>query len=454
MLLRNQYVKVIKILLSNNLTNKIFKNSSWLVIEKIINMFIGVFVTAIIARYFGPELFGQFNYAFALVTLFTAFSTLGLETLTVKTIVDKEYDEGRILCTSLFLRVFGGIILTIIAAIVIKIIEPNERNLHLLVLIMSFTMVVKSFEVIEYWIQAYQKSKISSLIRIYVYILTALLKIIVVIFSGNLFHLSLIYVIDGAVTGLALIIAYFKIRHDAAKWKLDMGYAKNILSKSWYLILSGLMITLYMRIDQVMLGAMMQDKAENGVFSAAVRIAEMWYFVPLAIITSFKPVILNTKKVDEVSYLRSIQLLYNIVTWLSIGFGVLVVLISKPVIKVLYGAEFSDAASILSISIWAGTFAMLGTARSIWLISEGLQRYTMVYTFGGLVVNIVLNYILIPHFGAHGAAIATLAAQITANVIMLSFFKNTRVSTVMILRSFISLPIIRKSKLLGNSTKL
>lgn len=433
----NQCAKSIKSLFANEAANKIIKNSGWLVSDKVFNMVIGVFVTAVIARYFGPEIYGQFNYALAFVSLFTALSTLGLETLTVKAIVNKDYDEGTILCTSFLLRVLGGIILTIVASLIITLIEPNKRNLHFLVIVMSFTMIVKSFEVIEYWIQAYQKSKISSIIRISVYVIIAVLKIVLVLSNGNVLQLALIYVIDASIAGAALMIAYFKIRQDQSHWKLSLDYAKSILSQSWYLVLSGLMITLYMRIDQVMLGAMMPTEVELGVFSAAVRIAEMWYFVPMAVITSFKPVIMTKKKMDEKNYLESVQFLYRIVAWMGIGFGVGTSLFSKVIIKMLYGADYLEAANILSISVWAGTFAMLGCARSVWLVCEGLQKYTMLYTFGGLLVNVIFNYLMIPHFGAYGAAVATLASQFTANIIVLFLFQETRISSIMILKSFL-----------------
>ncbi|WP_282938858.1 flippase [Paenibacillus sp. RC67] len=433
--IRKRHLEKYRSLLSNDIANKIMQNSTWLISDKVVNLITGVIVTAAIARYFGPDLFGQFNYALALVTLFTAFSALGLETLTVKNLVNKEYDEGTILCTSLVLRVIGGIVLTIIAAIAIKIIEPANVNLHIIVYILSFTMVVRSMEVIEYWIQAHQRSKVSSIIRISVYIITAILKLMVVVFGGSLVHFSLVYVVDVAITGLALIIVYFKIRQDRTHWILNFSYAREIMSKSWSLILSGLMVTLYMRVDQVMLGSMLPDKAELGVFSAAVRIAEMWYFVPMAVIVSFKPIIIKNKNVDQQSYLKSVQLLYTIVAWMSIGFGLIILLLSKPIIKVLFGADYLSAASILVISVWAGTFAMLGSARSIWLICEGLQKFTITYTLGGLVVNILLNILLIPQYGAYGAAIATLASQLTANVVVLAFFKKTRKSSIMILKS-------------------
>jgi O-antigen/teichoic acid export membrane protein len=434
--IKQKFIRLMGLIRSNEVVNKTLKNSGWLVGERIFTMVLGIFVIAVVARYFGPENFGQFNYAMAFVALFTALSTLGLETLTVKSIVDKDYDEGTILCTSLFLRVFGGIVLAIIAVIIIRLIEPKDQNLHVLVLIMSFIMVLKSMEVIEYWIQAFQKAKVSSIIRMSVYVITAVLKIILVIFKGNLIHYALIYMIDAVIVGSALMISYYKIRDDISPWKFSLKYAKSILSQSWYLILSGLMVTLYMRMDQVMLGSMLPAKTELGVYSAAVQIAELWYFVPMAIITSFKPVIMNKKKISENSYVKSVQLLYTIVAWIGIGFSVFILLFSKLIVNILYGAEFLKSASILSVSIWAGTFAMLGSARGVWLICEGLQKYSMAYIGIGSITNLILNYLLIPTLGGYGAAVATLASQIIVALIAPSFFKETRVSSIMMLKAF------------------
>ena len=436
MKIKEQYIEAKKIIFENEVANRTIKNSGWLVGEKVFTMFIGVIVIAFVARYFGPEKYGQFNYAMAFVALFTALSTLGLDTLTVKSIIDKDYDEGTILCTSLFLRVFGGIVITIIAIITIRLIEPDDGNLHILVLIMSFTMVLKSLEVIEYWIEAYQRAKILSIIRISAYVMSAGLKLTLVFLKGNLVHYALIYMIDTIIIGTALIIAYFRNREIRTKWNFNFRYAKNILSQSWYLILSGLMVTLYMRIDQLMLGSMMPTKVELGVYSAAVQIAAMWYFVPMAIITSFTPVIMNKKNISEKSYMKSVQILYTIVAWIGIGFSVFILLFSKLIVNILYGAEFLKSASILSISIWAGTFAILGSARGAWLICEGLQKYSMVYIGAGAIINVILNYLLIPISGGYGAAVATLASQVTVVLIAPSFFKETRVSSIMILKAF------------------
>ena len=441
---KENIAKIKSNVLNSEVAVKVIKNSSWLVGDKVFTMIIGVFVTAFVARYFGPESYGQFNYALSFVTLFTALSTLGLETLTVKAIVDKEHDEGTILCTSLVLRVIGGVILTIIAVTLIRLIEPNESNTHILVTILSLTMVFKALEVIEYWIQAHQRAKISSVVRIMAYVIIAGFKIGMVLLGGNLIHFALIHMLNVIIVGIGLIIAYFRNREEKFKWKVDISYAKSILSQSWYLILSGLMVTLYMQIDKVMLGSLMPSKVEVGVYSAAASIASMWYFVPMAIITSFKPVIMSKKKINEESYLKSVQLLYTIIAWLGICFGIFVLIFSNPIVKILYGAEYQKASSILSVSIWAGTFAMLGSARGVWTVTEGLQRYNMFYVGAGAIINIILNYLLIPTAGGYGAAVATLMSQVTVAIIAPLFIKQTRISAIMMLKAFKLEGLIKK----------
>lgn len=423
-------------LLANSTASRIIRNSSWLISDKIFTMVIGVFVTAIVARYFGPDRYGIFNYALSLVTLFTAFSTLGMETLTVKGILDKKYDEGTILCTSLVLRVVGGIILTVFSLITISILDPGNKLLLILVFILSISMIFKAPEVIEYWIQAYQRAKISSIVRMVSYVITSVLKIVLVVLGGTLIHFSMIHTFGVVFVGFGLLFAYFLKRKGSSKWRFDFGYAKSILSQSWYLIISGLMVTLYMQIDKIMLGSLMPTKTEVGIYSAATSIAQMWYFVPMAIITSYKPVIMAKKNEgDDRGYLDSVQNLYTIVAWTGILFGIIMLVFSRLIVSILYGPEFEKAANILSVSIWAGTFAMLGSARSsAWLICENLQKYSIFIIGVGLIINVVLNYLLIPPLLGFGAAFATLITQISVALIAPLFIKSMRVSSLMMIK--------------------
>lgn len=420
--------------MEKNITLKnIFGNSMWQIGEKIISMIFSVFVTSIVARYLGTEDYGFVNYIISIVMLFTTFSTLGMEKITIKDIIEKEESEEKILGTSFYIRLIGGIVLIFISQITIYILDEQNMIAQLLGLIMGLCMIFRAYEVIEYYLQSQMKLKTISIIRFCSTILVAILRILVVLFDWGIVGFTATYLFDAIIVAMLLKIWYKKRKK--LKFKFSLEYAKRILSKCWYVAISGLMVTLYMRIDQVMLGSMLDNKTENGIYSAAVRIAEIWYFVPTAIISAFQPAIVMKKKYSEEQYEKSMQRLYDIVAIVGIVFGILITLFGDIAVQILYGEEYKGATSILKISVWAGLFATLGTARSVWLVNENLQKYSLIYTSVGCVTNIVLNYFLIPKIGARGAAFATLIAQFVTNVLALVPFKKTRKSSAMILKS-------------------
>lgn len=444
--IKNKWTRIKNKIFQSETAKKVLSNSSWRVGNRAFTMVVGMFVVAIVARYFGAEKYGQFNYALSFVALFSALAGLGFTNLAVKSLIDKEYDEGTVLCTTFYLRVVAGLILSLFAFIAIRLVEPEEKVTHILVLVMSFTTVLRSLEVIEYWVQAHHKAKITSIIRVIVYVVIAGLKLLLVYFNGNLIHYALIFMLDIAIIGTALFIAYFRVRVERSKWRFNFRFAKSILSKSWPLMLSSVMIILYARIDQVMLGVMMPSKTEVGIYSAAVQIAQMWYFVPIAVINSFKPIIMAKKNIDQYSYLKSMQLLYTILACIGIGFGVIILLFSNFIVDLIYGQEFIKAASILSISIWAGTFSIMGSARSLWLVSENLQKYSLIFVISGAVTNVLLNALMIPILQGYGAAIATLVTQVMVNIVVPLLFKKTRISSIMMLEAFVLKGVFNRRK--------
>lgn len=413
---------------------KIFGNSLWQISEKILTMLIGIVVSAWIARYLGVQEYGTANYIISIVSLFTAFSTLGMEKIIINDVIKQDEDEGVILGTSFILRIIGGILLLLLSQITIYILNGENILYQILGAIMGTCMIFKAFEVVEYYFQAKMNLKLVSIIRFITAILVAISKIVIIKLDFGVIGFVSTYLFDVIVAGFLFYIL-FKI-NNKSKWKFSKIYAKQLLSKCWYVALAGIMTTVYMRIDQVMLGSMLDTKIENGIYSAAVRIAEMWYFVPIAVISSFQPAIIEKKKKkNEEEYINMVQRLYDLVALIGIAFGIGISIFGGFAVDILYGSEYQKASSILMISVWAGLFATLGSARSVWLVVENKQKFTVVYTLAGCVINIILNSILIPVFGAIGAGIATLVAQVIANIFALMIFKETRKSSLMILKS-------------------
>ncbi len=190
-----------------------------------------------------------------------------------------------------------------------------------------------------------------------------------------------------------------------------------------------------MRIDQVMIGNILTSK-DVGIYSVAIRLSELWYFVPTAIVVSVFPSIINSKKFSVTQYLSRLQNLYSLLTWMGIAFGVFMSFNADLFITLLFGKAYIESSSILVITVWSGVFAIQGVARRQWMIVENLQKYFLWYFCAGAAVNVILNLFFNPCLKTKGAAIATLISQFTVAIIAPALFRKTRLSSIMLLKSF------------------
>jgi PST family polysaccharide transporter len=214
-----------------------------------------------------------------------------------------------------------------------------------------------------------------------------------------------------------------------------------LLKDSWPLILSGLAIMVYMRIDQIMLGQMLGDEAV-GIYSAAVRISEVWYFVPVAIISSAMPAIIAARKTDPGKYLEQFQKLYELMALLALSVAIPMSVLSDYAVGILFGGSYAGAGGVLAIHTWAAVFVFLGLASSQWLIQEGRQHVILQRTLLGALLNVLANLWLIPAHGAVGAAWATTFSYAIA-VFSVGLRVDTRQVFVMMGRSFLFKNLIR-----------
>ena len=201
---------------------------------------------------------------------------------------------------------------------------------------------------------------------------------------------------------------------------------------------------LYMRIDQIMIKEMLGER-EVGLYSAAIRLSEAWYFVPTIITTSLFPAIVNAKKTSEKLYHERLQRLYTTLVWMAIAVAVPMTFFSDWLITLLYGEAYKDAGQVLIIHIWAGVFVSIGVASGSWFTGENLQHYAFYRTLLGAIINVILNLTLIPNFGLIGAAIATVIAQSMAALFFDLLTIKTRVVFYMKLKTLYFANLIQRA---------
>lgn len=125
---------------------------------------------------------------------------------------------------------------------------------------------------------------------------------------------------------------------------------------------------------------------------------------------------------------------------MGIAIGLAFTLLGKLAILILYGREYMQAQWPLAILIWATSMAMIGNVRSIWIVSEGLNKYVKHFTIEGAIFNIITNLWFIPHMGIIGASLTTLMSQFVVCFIAPLFVPNTRRFVKLYLGSFKYLP--------------
>lgn len=413
---------------------KILDNIGWLFFDKILRMGVGLLVGVWIARYLGPEQFGLLNYALAFTGLFGAIATLGLQSIVVRDIV-RDPDGVRLtLGTAALLQFIGGLISFVLILIAIAYLRPDDPLARSIVAILGAIQLFKASDIVVYWFESQVQSKYVVWVQNSVFLVFAIGKVALILNKTPLTAFVWLMLVEAILVALILIIVFNRFGLSLATIKTNSKRAEALLKDSWPLLLSSIAIVVYMKIDQIMLGEMIGEKAV-GIFSAAAKLSEAWYFVPMMIVSSVFPTIITNKQTNQAIYMERVQRLYNLLAFMSVIIGVIFTLISSWLITTLYDANYSKAATVLSIQIWAGVFVSMGIARGKWLLAENLQHIGYWYIALAMVINIVGNYFLIPLYEEIGAAIATVISQATAAIIAPALFKETRVSSIMLLKS-------------------
>ena len=393
---------------------KYFKNTSWLFSEKIIRLAVGLLVGIWVARYLGPERFGLYSYAQSFVGLFATIATLGLNGIIVRELVKDETLRDDILGTGFYLKIMGSLIVLILLAIAIQF-TSNDQYTNILVFIIASATIFQSFNVIDFYFQSKVLSRYVVYANIISLLLSSIVKILLIIYNAPLITFAFTVLFDSFVLACGLI--YFYIRHATFKiWhlKFNKRLALSLLKDSWPLVLSGVIISIYMKIDQVMIKEMLDSQAV-GQYTAAVKLSEAWYFIPMVIASSLFPAIINAKEKSLESYYYRLQKLYDLMVWSAVFIALPMTFLSDWLINILYGKQFFEAGGVLMIHIWASVFVFLGVVGNKWYIIENLQKYSFYRSLTGGIINIIMNYILIPIYGIYGAAISTLISQAIAS---------------------------------------
>ena len=411
---------------------RVIANASWIIISKMAQAFLGIIISMLTARYLGPANFGVINYATSLVAFVTPLMKLGLDAILVREIINYPHEEGETLGTAIVLNLSSCLLCMIGTVTFCTMVNPGERTTILVCALYSLILPAQAVEMIMYWYQAKLLSKYTSIVSLGAYTLISVYKILLLILDKSVFWFAVSNALDYLLIGIVLHILYGKL--GAYKLRFSWMKVKRLLTQSKFYIVSALMVTVFAQTDRIMLKIMI-DETAVGYYSASVACAGMASFVFAAIIDSMRPEILEVKKKSREMYEHRIKQLYAIIVSLSIWQSILITFFAEQGIWLLYGPQFKPAVGCLRIVVWYTTFSYYGGAKDVWILAEGRQRYLVWLNAAGAIANVVLNAVMIPLWGANGAAAASLLTQFFTNVVMGFVLAPLRHNNMLLLQS-------------------
>jgi O-antigen/teichoic acid export membrane protein len=402
-------------ILSHEGFKRYFANTGWMFLGQVFYLVVSFLVGAWIARYLGPSKYGLVSYIIAFTGLFSFISPLGVDGILNRELVSHPEKRDELLGTSFRLKIIGSILAFFAVTVFTFVFNGLYSLTSWLIIMFSVSFFFQAPNVIATFFYAQVKAKENIKAQIIAAVFSSILKVGLILLGGNVIWLLIIYIFDYVWQAIFLVRFYNQQGLKIRVWKFKFYLAKSIWRDSWPLMLSAIASFAYLRIDQVMIGKMMGETAV-GIYAAAVKITEVFYFLPIIICGSLFPAIVNARNADIRAYYRRLKNLYGLLGVLGFLVALPIMFLATPIISFIFGAQYLAAVPILQIYIWSSVGLFIGAVVNNQLMAENRTRAVFAINFAAMAVNVVLNIILIPKIGLIGSVLATLAAYSIAPI--------------------------------------
>ena len=397
-----------------------FYNTGWMFFARIGSIIVSLLATLYIARQLGPTSFGELSYAISFVALFSFIATFGIDSVLYRELIKYPEKRNEFMGSAFMIRIVMSVIAIILTIISALLFSPQDVSFYLIALL-SISFIFQSFYIISYEFQATVQARYISILSLVITIILNVLKIAVIFLGKGVIYLALILLLESILYAVGNAYLRHVFFGKLSLWKFDKNTAKKILIDSWPFIFTGAFTVIYTRIDQVMLKNII-DATSVGIYDAAVRISELWYFIPAIIVSSLFPAIINARGHSAQEYKKRAVTLFFLLLGITTMIAMLMSTFAKPIISFVFGSEFQDSAMVLKIYIWALVPTSIIILLNYILLAENKKMILFFSALLGMIVNINLNYMFIPRYEANGAAVATLISSSVVVLFLAVFF--------------------------------
>lgn len=422
-----------------NLSHPVSKNVGWVVLEKIASLIIGLATLALVARHLGLSNFGLYSFSIAFPQMMQIISTLGLGQLVIRDFSQDKLSQSMIIGSMVFLFFVTGLASAVATVVLAFLLQSRNPENIVLISIASLSMIFTPSTVISNWFQSQLKAKYISIVGIVTLVIVSLIRLILVYYNSGVIWFVCTNVISAGIGAIGLIIAYWKIKNKFHLWSIDISYIKSILTEGWPKLGHAVVTTLGRKSDMVLLGVLATPEAV-GIYAIAYRIQMYLAFFPSVVANSLAPGLSKSKITTESDYQESLLNSYKIIFIIFIISGLPIIFLSPGIISFLYGSEFQNADSVLSILSAGLLFIGIGNVRSWFITNERIFKYGLIVGISVSFISIMGNLLIIPIYGAIGAALVSLLSYILGNIIFDWLYRPARKNAFILLSAIKTLP--------------
>jgi O-antigen/teichoic acid export membrane protein len=408
-------VRLRRRLMGRHAVHAMLANSGWLLADRLLRMFLALVVGAWVARHLGPGRYGVLAYAIALLAFVTPLAMLGLEAIVVRDVAQDPSKAPRILGTALCLRIAAGMAGCIGVIVAAALLRPDDLTVIAMVAILGVGLVVQSSDVVDLWFQSQGRSKLTVASRAVAYCSASLVKIGLILSDMPLWTFALALLGDTLLASIALALVY-RLLPCAERWRWDADVARSLLRESWPFMLAGVSVAVYMRVDQVLLRELSDDR-QLGLYSAILPLSQALHMVPMTVCMSLFPRMAMLRQTQPQAYARRSLQLFTLMAWSGLGVSIAISVCAPWLVSILLGAGFADAAPVLRWHALTNVFVFLGVAQSVMIVNDRQSHISLIKTLCGGAVSVALNLVLVPKWGAIGAAWSAVGSYFAAAVL-------------------------------------
>jgi PST family polysaccharide transporter len=419
----------------------LLSNSAWSLLNQGARVGALALVTIALSRHFGPQRFGSLAFGLAFVRIFAVIAAFGLDRLLVRRLTEDAAQAEGILRLAFRLKL--GLALASYVALLglALLLDPGERLIVAIVALAGAGLLCQPFDVFDLHFQSENRFRLSFYGRTLPILLSTAVKFAALFAGAPLLAFAALETVEAMMVGAALWLLHRRRKTHGARQPATAIDWRQLLGDGFPLLLGSLAVMVYMRSDVLMLGKMAGFNAA-GIFSAAAQITEACALLPLAFAPALFPILVRWRRLGPRYYKQQFGRLFLGAALAGFAVSLFLTIAARPIVLLLYGPQYLPAAKVLVIHGWATIFIFLGIVQSGYDITEGLiwaatQRATL-----GAVTNIGLNFILIPKYGAAGAAFATLVSYGCSAFLLNLVRKPTRPVFALQLRALLLFPFL------------